>query len=712
MKTTSRQIVNPQMGMDLSIPAPPNTAQLIENFTYDAQTKGWTTHLGFEPFFHTDPDNGPFTSSNLLNHPVDSLYVFQKHGSKQQNILFECNGKLCQLQPWRDTSATQRITLDHTRTRPAPNSPRTSYEPYGKYCIITNGIDEPVKYRADGRLYPLGWAEAPGAPTISAIRDPGATGDITALEAADDYVGSGDNIYQGDDSYFEGVTSNDADVEVEYVYRVSFVNENGSESPLSNDSNKLKYKGTSVTRDGHSGVPKLCAVVEIPTGPRGTVARRMYRTDKTGDRSLFYFVEEIKNNHDTEYVDYRSDKSLGAQAPNRSDSIRFPASTCRFSAAFKNCLFVDGGEMDPTRLYFSKPLEPDRFGALDFFEVGTREGGDITGLEAYYNSLLVFRENGIDLIRGDNVQGFEIVPFVEGIGAFSHNAIVAAPNIGVTFVSRDGIYIIAGGLDGGSDLTLNKLSKGLDEIFERLSVDAMPAAVGAYSPMMQELHYYLPVSGRTKLQMGLVYHTNNGQWSQRSQDWPVRCITTDKDANFLFGCDDYSPVGTPGNNVVIRRGIYAISAKRAAGTQGSSVSDVPKEAEPIQFKFRSQWIDMGLPYLKKYPKYLYLYVITTGDFGIKVDHYKDRDWGTPFEGGIAIMQPPDHIDQKVYDLAKWDQIKWDNKRLAQVRVPITGGAYSEYAFEMSGIENFVFIGYSVEYQADGAMTIRGKRSDT
>ena len=711
MKTNARVIVNPQLGMDLSIPAPSQSAQLIENFTYDPQTKGWTTHLGFEPFFHTDPDNGPFTTANGLNHPVDSIYVFQKHGSRQQNILFECNGKLCQLQPWRDTSTTQRVVLDGSRTIPAPNAARTSYEPFGKYCVITNGIDEPVKFRADGRLYPLGWAEAPGAPTISSIRVPDADGNLTALEAADDYIGSGNNIYQGDDSTFEGVTSNTADVEVEYLYRISFVNENGSESPLSNDSNKLKYTGTSVTRNGNSGIPKLCSVIEIPTGPTGTIARRIYRTQSDGDRSLFYFVEEIKNNIDTQYVDFRSDKSLGAQAPNRSDSIRFPARGVRFTAAFKNCLFVDGGEMDPTRLFFSKPLEPDRFGALDFFEVGTREGGDITGLEAYYNSLLVFRENGIDLIRGDNVQGFEIVPFVEGIGAFSHNAIVAIPNLGVSFISRDGIYLITGGLDGGSDLQLKKLSKGLDEIFERVSVDAMPAAVTAYSPMMNEVHYYLPESGRPKLQLGLVYHTNNGQWSQRSKDFPVRCITTDKDGNFLFGCDEYSPSGTPANNVIIRRGIYAISAKRAAGTQGSSQADIPKEAEPLQFKFRSQWQDMGLPYLKKYPKFLYLYVMTTGDFDVKVDFYKDRDWQTPYDGGVAIMQVPDHADQPVYDKAKFDKVVWQDKRLAQVRVPITGGAYSEWAFEVSGIQNFIFIGYSVEYQADGAMTIRGKRND-
>ena len=103
--------------------------------------------------------------------------------------------------------------------------------------------------------------------------------------------------------------------------------------------------------------------------------------------------------------------------------------------------------------------------------------------------------------------------------------------------------------------------------------------------------------------------------------------------------------------------------------------------------------------------------MTTGDFDVKVDFYKDRDWQTPYDGGVAIMQVPDHADQPVYDKAKFDKVVWQDKRLAQVRVPITGGAYSEWAFEVSGIQNFIFIGYSVEYQADGAMTIRGKRND-
>jgi len=703
MKTQARVIVNPQMGMNAEIPAPPNTAQLIENFAYDPQTKAWTTELGYEPFFSGTLFNGPFSVANGLNKPIDSLYVFQQHSSKRQHVLFECNGKLCVLEPWT-TKKFKQLSAD--RTIPTPNAPRTSYEQFGRYVVITNGIDKPCKWRGTTRLFPLGWAEAPGTPTAEAARDATVEGDITALEASDDYVGSGNNIFQGDDSFFEGVSTGTDDEEVRYLYRVSFVNENGSESPLSADSNAFVYKGTSITRNGNSGVPKVCAKLEIPVGPEGTVARRIYRTQKDGSRSLFYFVEEIKNNSSEEYVDYRSDASLGSQAPDRTFSVPFPSKGCRFTAAFKNCLFIDGGEMDPTRLFYSAPLEPDRYPAFNYFEVGTREGGDIVGLETYYNSLLVFRENGIDLIRGDATSGFEIVPFVEGIGAFSHNTIIAVPNLGVSFVSRDGIYLISGGLDGGSNLTMTKLSKGLDEYFERLSIDAMTAAVSAYSATRQELWFHLPTSGKPQLTTGLVYHVNSGQFSTRTLEFPIRCFAVDKDQNILFGADQWTAGTAPNNDIV--RGIYAISKKRARGTEYPPSGDIPKESDPMAWRFRSQWIDMGLPYLKKYPKYLYIYGISTGNHDVVVEHFKNRDWTDRFAGGTARGQVADMKDQDVYDLSKWDTAKWQDKRLIQVRVPITTSSVSEYAFEISGIEPFMLIGYSVEYNADGAMTVKGK----
>ena len=72
----------------------------------------------------------------------------------------------------------------------------------------------------------------------------------------------------------------------------------------------------------------------------------------------------------------------------------------------------------------------------------------------YYNSLLVFRENAIDLIRGDALNGFELIPFIQGVGTLSPHTIVPIPNLGLSFLSQDGIYLMRGGLDGGCDLQL------------------------------------------------------------------------------------------------------------------------------------------------------------------------------------------------------------------------------------------------------------------
>jgi hypothetical protein len=105
---------------------------------------------------------------------------------------------------------------------------------------------------------------------------------------------------------------------------------------------------------------------------------------------------------------------------------------------------------------------------------------------------------------------------------------------------------------------------------------------------------------------------------------------------------------------------------------------------------------------------LYIYGISTGNHDVVVQHYKNRDWTDAFAGGTARGQVADQKDQDVYDFSKWDTAKWQDKRLIQVRVPITTSSVSEYAFEIAGFEPFMLVGYSVEYQADGAMTIKGK----
>jgi hypothetical protein len=290
-------------------------------------------------------------------------------------------------------------------------------------------------------IFDLGWRQQPGTPIIRSV-GPQDGAPATFLDASSTFFN--DQLWNNADPNFTGMGSTTAGDEFEYQYKVSFVNESGSESPLSQASNRITVKMATVTRGGTSGVSRFGLIVDIPTGPPGTIARRIYRTKGDGS-TTFFFNSQLNENASVTITDFLADNQLGAQAPDPSDSILFPAPGARFSAAFKNCLFVDGGEMDPTRLYHSTPLQPDTYKSDSFFEVGTREGGDITGLMPYYNQLLVFRQTAIDLVRGDPVNGFFLVPFIQGVGTLSPHTIVPIPNLGVMFPSHDLLQVTCQG---------------------------------------------------------------------------------------------------------------------------------------------------------------------------------------------------------------------------------------------------------------------------
>ena len=401
--------------------------------------------------------------------------------------MYEQGGKLKYLVPSAgQANANVAQVLLSDRHIPNIQEAHTNYTPYGRYVIITNGIDGPIKYRGGDRTYPLGWDRRPGAPDV--VTPDQFNTDVKPLvyvEATSNFeLGQselqGDTIYKS--QFFEGVgfVTGSGDNN-EYRYKVSFLNEAGSESPISEPTPKISWKTQEIFKGTNHYPNRACPVMQVPTGPTGTIARRLYRTTNGG--TTFQFLDEIKNNTDAVYVDYREDTQLGANAPNDSDSVVMPASGGRFTATFKNCLFIDGGIADGSRMFYSEPNQPDTFKDTNFFEIGTREGGDITGFEVYYNSLLVFREQAIDLVRGDSLNGFEIVPFITGIGSKSHHSIVNVPTQGIMFLGQDGIYRIKGGLDGGSSLSIEKVSDPIQQYVERMSLDGLPSAVAVYSSM-------------------------------------------------------------------------------------------------------------------------------------------------------------------------------------------------------------------------------------
>jgi hypothetical protein len=704
-------------GVEEILPQPSGSATKVENFTVDPATGGWDNRIGYEKFFPNGVLYQPFTTERRIH----SLYVWSTHSGARTFYLYESENiaaARCDLNflVGNTGSGGGIVPIDRLRRIPTLNEPVTDYEPFGRYLIIVNGHDKPLKFdgeKENNQVHTLGWETIPAPPTPWGVDKNDTTGSGSRqnfiIQAE---VGAKQAVPVGF-SQIIGLGYTEDNAKNAYRWRVSWVSESGSESPVSAESETMTWDTeTSGATTEYDNKRQAVYLDDLPIGPAGTVARRIYRTKNLGSGgssdagALYYLVAEIKNNTDKSYVDYTPDQFLLNLAPSAADSVIFPCPGARFAASFKNCLFLDGGQADPTRVYFSNPLNPDSFSALNYFDVGVRDGGDITGLFAYYNNLILFRESSIELVRGDPVNGFNVVPFIQGIGCRAINSVTAVPGVGVMFLGNDGVYRIHGGLDGGSQVKVEKMTPGLVKTEKRFNSALLARASATYSPKWREWHCYMPVDGEEKPSFGLVYHVDKNAWSTRA-NFPVGCIASDQNGELIFGHNTGKPSGTP---ATWETGLFVVSRKRIDGysvgiVEGESTA-IPKVA--ITSTYKSNWMDMGKAAQKKFVKYVYLHVMTKGDNAIPLKYFKDFDYDGVTSSGEK-MQRADHPDQAVFNTAIWDTAVWEDPMFTTIRYPIALSAASFFAFEVETNNDFVLVGYSLEFAANKTHTIKGKR---
>lgn len=704
MKTNKKYQVPILGGIYLGYPAPDDSCNALMNVKYDDMTKGWTNHLGIEKYFSNQTG---FPLSPLGR--VDSLFCYTRHQGAQQNIIFEQGGAIYTV----NGSTESYDLLVNSVNPPVGNQPPAQFCEFGPYIIcVSGGRTKPFKWRG-GQVMPLGWSFKTADPDVINPDDTlplNANSNRYFIQSPADYVqpessqlGNG----AAQDSDFQCLGSLTAlDVNV-YKYKVSAVNEAGSESPLSSTTSRLSWTTNTITKPSGNVESRTATLLDdVFTGPPGTSYRKIYRTRNNGE--TYYFCNILTGNKETKYVDYVGDSNLGATAPDETESIPFPAPTAQVCATFKSCLFLDGGRSNPTRIFFSKPLQPDTFGAFDYFDVGTRQGGSITALFSYYNVLLVFRERAIDIITGDSVSGFTITPFIDSIGTISPSAVCAIPGTGVGFLAHDGVYLIGGNFQS-LKLEVNKISGPIDEIFERINRSQLPRCVAAWNPVWKEWSCFISVGGDPNLSLGLIYH-ENGKWSTR-KGLHVSSITVDATGNTIIGSDIGVAGGVP-EGTLIGNGLFVLSGKRIGGYEAGSEQNPIVEKDPLTTYFRSRWHDFGYPALKKHVKYIYLYMWTTGDNPIEVSWFRDRDWSTVIsnKSPATIIQRADHPDQPVYGTALWNEAAWQDKYLTQIRIDVGQFGCSDFAFDFKTTSDIVFTGYAIELNSSLQETIGSKRA--
>ena len=734
MKTPLKKETSPIVGIDDQLPPSENSATNIVNMTIDERTKGWDSRVGYEKFF-TNASTGPygkaFHSVGGYTGPVYSLYSWTANQGAKQFYIYEVGSAATGRTYLQYLSVAEEsaVTIESGRATPTFDQPPTDYEPFGRWLIIVNGQDKPIKFDSvTGSVTSLGWNDIPSAPDPwpqDEIGDqsPGTTNGIVL-----DYLDGNLGDPTAATTRVAGLGSTTAAAVNSFRWKVSFVNETGSESPTSASSEEARWitkdlsASSTIFEKAHSLKRRAVYLEGIPRGPKGTIARKIYRTRNLGDMepgtlseldSVYYYVATIHNNRETSYVDYTPDNFLGADAPFPSDSILMPAPGARSAAVFQGRLFITGGYGDVGRIYYSKVGQPDTFGGLDYFNVGTRDGGGVTALFPYYNELIVFRERAIDVIRsvdGDMV----IAPFIQGVGTRAVNSITALPGAGIIFLASDGVYVLNGGLIGGAELSVQKISAPIMKTIRRINPSVIARSTAAYSAKWREWHCYFAVDGGEKPSVGIVFHIDSNGWSIR-ENFPIGCIVSDRDGNLVFG----NHTGRPYPHVsgaAHENGLFVISKTPYAGHTIELAT--PPDQQPSEStgngpattsKFKSKWHDFGYPSQKKHVKYLYLYVLTKGDNTIPVTVFEDfSSTGTAITAARA--QRPEHLDQDVFSVGVWDDAVWQEQLITELRYAIPQKACSRFAFEIETGNDFILLGYSLELSANDIRTGRGKVS--
>ena len=328
---------------------------------------------------------------------------------------------------------------------------------WGGYLFIVNGVDANLKWNGDYTSR-VGVQERPSPPkALSITPDPDDKNLHPDFSINDEFVGIG-----------EGDRGNSTSVVQRFQYRATFVSESGAEGPPSEagefatTGEVYKFASFHDTRtggpncwieeteppnDGSGGTPLTRnphrAVIHIngldrPTQP-DIVWRNIYKRARDGE---YYFWRQVAVNERVVYDHEDTLESAALGSPLREGLMAPP--TSKFVAFFRGRGYYVSPEEPSVVFYSDQDLPEQMSSGLQFLDVNSSEGSEITGLYAFEDSLIVFKEDSIWQVTALADGSPVLTPVDESVGSVAPRAAIRAYGR-LIFVGRYGVYQYNGG---------------------------------------------------------------------------------------------------------------------------------------------------------------------------------------------------------------------------------------------------------------------------
>lgn len=752
MKTSSTQELQAK-GVDQRYNAGPNAASsIVGHFHPEPNGGGWLNNRGIEPLIPYD-STMVFTTSKISAalQPVRFLSVVTRHQSAETYYLYEQNAELKYDMGNKGQNAGSRQTsiLDAGRKLPKPDDCGTQLTTYGRFNLIVNGYNRMLKWWGRELVSSFGFINPTPTPLIAdvqtnyiAYRD----GTVAPPIGGEGYAKRLENgataIRLPSSSYYGLGTPTEKSIN-RYDYKISFITDTGSESPLSGSATVNWTVSTAAFVGTGSSKPSNLKYTEgkyavymsnFPIGPQGTVARRIWRTKNRGDGvtgagEIYYLVEQVNNNSDSTYVDIIPDQDLNVTAPKSTDSVLI-SSQWKYCGTWNNSIWLAGGEQNPYGIIYSKGGLPEQFDAFNTFDVGLREGGAITALVPFYDVLLVFRERSIEMISYNN-GGYSISTLDSNVGTTATNTIKLVGGIGVMFLTKDGVFSITGSIRGGAQYKITRMSDLIEKEMSRISLSALPRATATYSEREKEYWVHYPIDGETENSRGSVFHLQNMEWSFRygagiSNDgngMPYTHLAADPNGWIIIGLRPKITAelitgsrGSPGI------GLQVWSASRYSGwhltnptvdPQGGTTTYTLTSIAKEKDTWTSTWNDFGDDSKKKRVISVELEIITSGENPITLEWA--TDWGYVFtSAGTQLPLAPEYIGtaktEPTYGTtggnpAIWNTSLWSQSQVTRIRWDVPTGLISQFQFRVSSSNIFQVLSYQIEIVGSNNKTL-------